>query len=449
MASTLTAVELGSRVLAAVTARGNGSGMELLRSGSVPIEAVDPPNIRRALERCGVAEARAVVLLVPRGQAFLRDLELPEGTPEELVRMVRFQVERELPLPLEQVRYSFIETGRGGGKVRIQVSAVPRDVLEPALAALEGAGVKVSGAYVSSYGLLCLWPDGEPAVLVEVAAGEAEILVVEKGRVEFSRTAPLPEGPVPERVADEVDRTLLAFKARSGREVLKVVLAGEGDRAAALARGLRERLAREVVQVGPGDLDTAGTAGICAGLFLCRTLPDLLHPPGVSKRFRITPAHRIAAGTAAGLLAVVLAFHLALSAKAGALERRQRERDALRPRAEEIALMSQRTTLAHQWYRDRKDWLRVFDALARSIQRDKLWLSSASFEENGACRLVGKAKDERYVNDFITALKAAEPFRELALKIENRKHNAKDALGYTEDFTVTASPAAAPVRRKK
>ncbi len=446
--NTLTAIELRPRALAAVTARGNGRGVEIVCSGTAPIEAIDAENVRRAMGACGISDTRAV-LLIPRGQALLRELELPEGAPEEIVSMVRFQVEREMPRPLDKIRYSYIETGRAGGKVRIQVAAVPRDVLEPAVAALEGAGIKVSGIYVSSFGLLCLRPDDGPVVLAAVAAGEMEILGADGGRLEFSRTASIPGGPAAAAVADEIDRTLLSCDTRAGRKVRKVVLAGEGVQADELARGLRERMAQEVVQVGPGGLETAAAAGLCVGLLRSASLPDILKPPSGVKKFHITRMHRMVAGALLGVAGIVLVFQLALAAKKSSLERKNLERDELKPRADEISLMSRRTALAHQWYRDRKDWVRIFDALCRSIRRETLWLSGATFEESGTIRLTGRAKDEKHVTDFTGALKETEQFRDFVIKIENRKHKTNDKSGYSEEFAVAVSPAAAAPKGKK
>src|SRR5881392_1072007 len=128
----LTAIELGLKTLTAVTVKLNGHGPEIVQSGTAELGSVDADSIRAAIGKTGVSGPRGV-LVVSRGQALLRDLELPAGTPDELVAMVRFQVEREMPLPLDQVRYSYIETGRSDGKVRIQVVAVPRDVIDPAV----------------------------------------------------------------------------------------------------------------------------------------------------------------------------------------------------------------------------------------------------------------------------------------------------------------------------
>src|SRR5262245_18347820 len=231
----LTAIELGAKRLTAVTVKINGRGPEIVQSGSAELGGVDAESIRAGLGKTGVSGPKGV-LVVSRAQALLRDLELPAGSPDELAAMVRFQVEREMPLPLDQVRYSYIETGRNDGKVRVQVAAVPKELINAGVSAVEAAGMKVAGAYVSSFGLLSLSSQREPAALVEVAGGEAEILVASGGRMELSRTAPLDDGFSPQDVALELHRTLLSYAARApGQEVGKIVLAGEGPDATALA----------------------------------------------------------------------------------------------------------------------------------------------------------------------------------------------------------------------
>jgi Tfp pilus assembly protein PilN len=158
--------------------------------------------------------------------------------------------------------------------------------------------------------------------------------------------------------------------------------------------------------------------------------------------------HKGAAGAVLGVAVLFLAFQGALSSRQGSLERKREDLRALEPRAAEVSRMGQQTAVAHQWYRDRRDWVRIFDALCQVVRRENLWLTSATFEESGAVRLTGKARDEKHVVEFTTALKKTEPFKDFAVKIENRKHNSAEKSGYTEDFTVTVSRPAADPRRK-
>jgi Tfp pilus assembly PilM family ATPase/Tfp pilus assembly protein PilN len=435
MATSLTAIELGTRSVSAVQARANGQGLQIVKAATSGIAAVDADSLRTALKDCGVEGGR-VLLLVQRAQALLRDLELPEGSPDELVSMVRFQVERELPLPLDQVHYSYIETGRSGGKVRIQVVAVPREVLDPAVAAIEGAGVKVSNVYISSFGLLSLYPGGDPAALVEVAGGEAEILVVDGGRMEFSRTVHLPEGVEGERTAEEVERTLLAFSAKSpGKDIRKIVLAGEGPQATELARVLRSRLACEVTQVGPGDLETAAAVGICLGVSQGRPLPDLLNPPTAVRRFRPTRVHRIGALAVGVLLALFLWGQVALSDRKDALALKRKQLADLQPKAARVTLMEQRVAQAQQWYRDRNLWVDVLKALRLAVNTNYLWIVSTTFDDTGLIKIDGKSRDDKHVTDLVASLEKTALFQ----SVKNEKMTpGTDKSEYKYDFLLTA-----------
>jgi Tfp pilus assembly protein PilN len=442
----ITVIEIGPGRLSAVVARMNGRGPEIVRQGSAELPALEPAAVRSALEKCGGAAGRTV-LLVPRGQVVLRELELPEGKPEELVAMVRFQVEREVPIPIDQVRYSFVETGRADGKVRVQVAAAPSEAIEGALAAVEGAGVRVGGAYVSSFGLLSLWKDGGPAALVEVSAGEAEILVADGGRMEFSRTAPLPEGPLDEALGLEIDRTILAWAARSpGREVGRVILAGEGIAAGELAEKLRRRLSREVFLAGPGDLETATAAGLCLGLLRGDRMPDLLHPPSAGSRFKVTRAHRIGALSALILLLLLAWSQVALSDKRAELaEARARLKD-LEPKAAAVLKTARQTTVAGQWYEDRNVWIKTLEALRANVNTQNLWIASATFEDGGLLRIQGRTKSDKHVSDLVAALKKTGQFANLTTEKISPNTDKGD---YRQDFTLTGHLTGSAGRAKK
>src|SRR5436190_10568620 len=357
----------------------NGRGPEIVQSGTAELGGVDAESIRTALVKTGVSGPRGV-LVVSRGQALLRELELPAGTPDELVAMVRFQVEREMPLPLDQVRYSYVETGRSEGKVRIQVAAVPREVLDPAVTAVEAAGMKIAGAYVSSFGLLSLYGKSEAAALVEVSGSEAEILVTNQGRMELSRTAPLEEGYSPQDVAQEIHRTLQSYASRApGQEVGKIVLAGEGQDASDLANAVGKLLSRDVSPVGPGTLHTATDAGVCAGLLRGTVMPDLLHPPVVVRKFKLTRNHRVGALAASVLIMLFIWSQVVISSKRGDLDKKRQQLAALQPRAAALTRMMDQTQKGDQWYRTRSCWIDVLSALRQTVNTNTVWIVTASF----------------------------------------------------------------------
>ena len=426
--SEITAIELGADRVTAVTAAETG----IVRAGS---EAVGDGGLRAALDRTGVDLARAC-LVIPRGQAVLRDLELPDGTPEEQVAMVRFQVERELPIPIDQVRYSYVETGRKDGKVRIQVAAVPREAIDPSVASLESAGVKVAGAFVSSYGLLGLAGADGTAAVVEVSGGEAEILIADGGKMASSRTAPISNGPDAGALASEIQRTIQAWTAKaSGRAVGKVILAGEGAEADRLAGELRRQLSLDVEVTGPGDLETAPAAAICRAVLRGLPVPDLLHPPAPPKKRTLTPNRRIAllAGAIVGVL--ILWALMSVSGMESDLERKRNELKGLKPRVEALEKLERRVARANEWYGGRDVWVPAFTALCGEISTGDLWIENATFDDAGVVRLQGRAKDSKHVHALVASLTKRGLFQEVST---GEVVNSRDKGGYPKSFSVTA-----------
>ncbi|HLY75387.1 MAG TPA: PilN domain-containing protein, partial [Planctomycetota bacterium] len=304
------------------------------------------------------------------------------------------------------------------------------------------------GAYVSSFGLLSLYGATDPATLVDVVNGEAEILVTNSGRMEFSRTATLEEGIQPDQIAQEIRRTLLSYGTRGGsRDAGPILLAGEGPEATALAESVGKSLERSVALLGPGTLETATAVGVCAGLLRGDRMPDLLHPPVAVRKFTLTRNHRIAGLT--GLIVVLLFSwsQAALSSKRAELDRKRQQLDALKPRATALMRTQTQTQMANQWFRNRNCWIDVLSALRANVNTNSLWILNASFEDPGLIRLQGKARDDSSVTDLVTALKKTGKFGTIV--IERVDINKSDASTYRKDFTVKAQLAGIETRKPR
>src|SRR6266850_3031294 len=160
----VTAVFLGDRTLGVVAGRLAAKGVELTQAASVPLPEDfagrdldgQAAAIREALHAAG-GGVRSCVLVLPRPLVILRTFTLPQGSPEELQNMIRFQLEKELPIPLDQVRYTYA-TIPEDGRVSVTSTAVPIEALDRRIAALEKAGMIVTGAVVSSFVLIRLLP---------------------------------------------------------------------------------------------------------------------------------------------------------------------------------------------------------------------------------------------------------------------------------------------------
>ncbi|MBI2933086.1 MAG: PilN domain-containing protein [Planctomycetes bacterium] len=451
----VTVLSIGETALRVVAARLVADGIEIFQAASAPLPEDfvrrSPQEraavLREALARCGGGNGRTILVL-PRGSAVVRDFELPEGTPEEIQRMLRFQLERDLPLPIEEVRYSYVRFPGPDAKAHICVAAVPNASLEPLLEALDAAGCKVQGAYVSSFGTANLLPVAatleHAAILVGFADGALEMSVVDGDRLTLSRSVPLRETSL-DAVAAELSRTILSYGSRGGRAIKHVWVAGEGEGAEALVSGLGRRLGEAVgllIFNGPIvrrpevtiAMEMAAAAGVGVGALVGRrAMPNVLKTPAVPRKFRLKRVHQIILGAVLVLGTLFAASRWVLTARRAELEDLKTELRSLEPEALRIQKTHEKVRLVARWAQDRYSWIDTFAALQSAIDRSKIWLTNLTADETGFLRLQGKASDDDYVSAFIAHLQKDAVFR----KVEREYTKpSQDKTGYAFDFAV-------------
>jgi type IV pilus assembly protein PilM len=221
-------IDLGEHALKLVEVERTASVYQIVRTATAPIPAAvreGPPGafgeyLTGALRRAGIRASQAV-LTVPRHRMILRWLHLPGGTPEEIAQMVRFQAGKDLPLPVEQLRYNYATVGTepaaagAPAKIRLLFAAVPMAVADRAAAIADAAGLTLLGALPS---MLATWslaratrpdliaPEPPPAAeenagaaappapataLVDVGWGSSEVTVGRGSQILYSRSAPV------------------------------------------------------------------------------------------------------------------------------------------------------------------------------------------------------------------------------------------------------------------
>ena len=465
-------VLLGERVLTVVAGKAAArGGVELTHAASVslPVDfaardaAGQADAVRVALEAAG-AGVRKCVLVVPRPLAILRTFSLPSGSPEELQSMIRFQLEKELPLPLDQVRYTYA-TSPDDGRVSVTATAVPNEALDRRIASLEKAGVQVTGAVVSSFGLIRLLPPGPlegGTLLLSLADGGAEILIAESGRIQLSRNTPLRDQDY-ESWAAEIDRAILSHSAKgAGADLKRVFVAGEGDPAERVALELKKRISASTVtaMVPNGTVtrrpdvrltaECAAAAGVLVGLLDAGPeMPDLLKPPVVRRTMKFKQSHKVAAAAVILLAGVVAWSQIALASRRSELESLRKALAAVKPNADAVDRMRAEIKTLQQWQDRRFSWIDLFDQLQRRLPAQKIHIATFSADESGIVRLSGKAKDKGSALDLATEL---QKMGAALLEVGSPTVRGNNDKGeYTQDFDirVTLADLAPPKPAKK
>lgn len=251
--------------------------------------------ISKVLREEGISTRRAIVD-VPRDQAVLNTLDLPESKDEDLAGMVHFQIVRELPFAIDEAVVDFAaEPPRGEyHQQRVLVAAVRRDVLDSYRRVFEHAGLKLERIGLRPYANLVALTHAEPeaaqgrTLFVDVGPALTEIDIVADGRLAFSRAASVnvmghsagsagsegdgsietegvglesgvdpagmgPDGAV-SNILVEVTRTLEAYRATDpGGTMDRILVSGSCGVESEVAAAIGERLGKPARPYHPGE----------------------------------------------------------------------------------------------------------------------------------------------------------------------------------------------------
>jgi type IV pilus assembly protein PilM len=269
------AIEIGAERVAAVRISGRGGGASVggYAIEAVPAGAVAPalvtPNIvdlpavgravQQALGRLG-GRARRVALVVPDTVAkvsLIRFEQVPAAA-RDLMELVRWQVRKSAPFPIEQSIVSYtpgLKPPEGGQEFIVSVAR--EDIVSQYETACAQAGVRVGLVDIATFSIInsVLAGQGAPEgdwLLVHPTPSYATLAVLRGADLIFFRNrAEESEGPL----ADIVHQTAMYYEDRlKGQGFSRVLLTGTRDGGGAgdsLRRALEERLQVRVETVDP------------------------------------------------------------------------------------------------------------------------------------------------------------------------------------------------------
>ncbi len=177
------------------------SGVRIRGALHVPLapgtDVRDPASVggflRQALGEHRIRTRRAIVD-IPRQDAVLNLLPLPEASTDELAAMVHIQIAKELPFSKEQAVIDFaVAREQGANTCDVWVSAVRSHVIDHYQQVIRAAGLKLERIGLRPYAnLAALTVDDVPAgrtLTVDIGPAMTEINVIRDGRLAYSRAA--------------------------------------------------------------------------------------------------------------------------------------------------------------------------------------------------------------------------------------------------------------------
>lgn len=427
---------------------------------------------RRVAERVKGAgwTAKRVTLVLPRSRVLVREFAVPGGSPAELEQMIQFQLERELGLPLEEVRSAYTTATQPDGQISVSAAAVRKDDLAVERELLAAAGIEIDSVVVSTWGLAAraeplLAGRLEPSILAYLDPDYGEIVLVERGRPVAARSL---EGLSPEAFLSEVVRTVPALEAqRKSPEATDLLLSCEDP---ALGKSIEgqfassRRLLARSLDAADG-VAAAGTriaaaltpvVGACAHALRKNAAagPDLLVEPvkpSTWGKHRV----RILAGASAFvfLLAVGLVQYY-LSTLRAEVDRVKAEIKSKEPQVKRLLELKHRAVVVDEWTTVRVSWAQAVVAVTRAERavggdndkkvfvKSMIMTCARTASDPSTVRISGQAKDESFVYDFMRHLEETPALQKVEAPSITKPEGRRGDFSHTFSIDAQIDPAA-------
>jgi type IV pilus assembly protein PilM len=154
-------------------------------------------SVKKLVKESGV-HTRNVVAAFPESITFTRVIEMPKITDQELSSAIEWSAEQYIPMPLSEVKLSWMvlgegDTGDGGEKMlRVLLVAAPLTLIERYMSIIELAGLEAyafeTEVIAISRALLPMDQSGPTTLIVSVGASTTDLSIVDSQNIQFTRS---------------------------------------------------------------------------------------------------------------------------------------------------------------------------------------------------------------------------------------------------------------------
>jgi Tfp pilus assembly PilM family ATPase len=419
--------------------------------------------LRPELARLGIGPCHVLVAL-PRDEAVVKRVDLPEVPDEELPVIVRFQAGAKSSVALDELSLDFIPLPKRSevpGR-EVLMATVPKPTIDEVRMVCESAGLTFSMLGLTAAAVAEFvarsetgGDSGGASLVVARHGSRVEISVLRNGHLVFSHSARL-HGETGAQDAQpmiaEVSRALVALRGAVADvridRAWTVVSAGEHEQ---LAEALRRRLSCDVLPLDPFasvECDRSVTEGLAdrslfagpIGLLLARCDPrvpgiDFLAPRQPAAKKDSRRQRLILAGAGAAVLVLLLGgYHwMHLSRLSDDIEALEADDLLLKEKLDKGAPVAKAEGLVALWQNAGDDWLDEFSELDGHMpSTDRVYLRSMIFEPKpiGSKESQSRIKIEGFARERDDALKLNSKFaaddRYQGLPMIERERPAKD-----------------------
>lgn len=443
--------------------RSNGKNVTVTDAAVIPVAHGNViETLRGAIKQRGLENTETLVA-IGRGQAELRELQLPPVPDDELPDMVRFQAIRNFASAGDSATVDFLVTKRTSDGVEMIAAAVGPQDLSDIRETCESADLQIKRISLRPLAAAALYLNHSrgtgDTVLIDLLVNDAEIVVARSGRVIFVRTVRMPAmvAARSKALAGELRRSLAACGSRGSLD--RVILWGRESVHAEEQVMLAEASGSDVDVLDPFDLvdvdpqaksslpDHVGRLAPLVGLLVADEaapdrLVDFLNPRRRPEETQ-NPYRNIA----------LIGIPVATAALIGFLMYRQlsnlaRDIDALRQaNASQTANVDRanqsirRTETVDRYLDGNVNWLHEIERLATSMPPSEQMIvrriggAADDRRGGGTLTVVGGVTEPEVIDDFENSLRD-DAHHVTGDGVSEKKSDDRYRFGFTESIKV-------------
>jgi Tfp pilus assembly PilM family ATPase/Tfp pilus assembly protein PilN len=406
--------------------------------------------LRPELAKLGI-EGGQVLVALPRDEAIVKRIELPDVADEELPGMVRLQAGAKSSVALDELCLDFIPLPKHSelpGR-EVLMATIPRQTLEEVVSVCRSAGLeaKVIGLTAAAVAEFVARAEvgadnaaGGASLVVARHGNRVEISVLRRSHLLFSHSARLSEsatGQEAQAIVAEVSRALVALRGTAADVKIErawtLVSAAEHEQ---LAESLHRRLSCEVKSLDPFasiDRDASVADAVTdrslfagpIGMLLARSDPrvpavDFLSPRRPPAKRDTRKQRLVTIGAGAGALVVLLAAYQwwHISDQQSQIDALKAESARLDENIKKGQPIVNAEKLVTQWQAEGEDWLDELAALTKRMPpTDKVYLKSLAMKPK-----LGTSESHIALEGFARDRKEALNLNEVFLATGDRMH---------------------------
>lgn len=194
-------------------------------------------NILRTVAAAKKIDTKFVICSVPETKSFVRKLTIPKMSDSEIVTSLPYELEQDIPIPVDQVYLDWQVLGASGDKIEVLAHATPKDYMDSLVASLNKAQLVPVAMELESQAtaraLITRDLQTKSVLIVDSSTKQTSFIIVDNGIIQYTSNIPIAGNAFTESISRNLGiktedaekmKQEQGLSAESGQDVRKAIL---------------------------------------------------------------------------------------------------------------------------------------------------------------------------------------------------------------------------------